>query len=49
MQEFTVRVKDKQQGIIHRASQLAKDQRAANRRFLRYLRQAMGHRNFEVL
>jgi hypothetical protein len=49
VQEFTVKVKDKQQGVIHRASQLARDQQVANKRFLRYLKKAMGHRNFEVL
>ena len=49
MQEFTVRVKDRRQGIIHRANQLARDQRIANKRFLRYLQKALGHRDFEVL
>ena len=49
MNEYTVRVKDRRQGIIHRANQLARDQRIANKRFLRYLQKAMGHRDFEVL
>ena len=49
MNEFTVRIKDRQQGIIHKANQLARDQRVANKRFLRYLQKAMGHRDFEVL
>ncbi len=49
MNEYTVRVKDKQQGIIHKASQMAKNQKTANKLFIRYLQRAFRHRNFEVL
>jgi hypothetical protein len=49
MNEYTVRIKDRQQRVIHRANQVARNQLMANRRFLRYLQKAMGHRDFEVL
>ncbi len=49
MNEYQVRIKDRQQRITHTANQVAKSQLQANKRFLRYLQKAMGHRNFEVL
>lgn len=49
MNEYKVRVKDRKQGITHKATQIAQSQRAANKLFLHYLQKAMGHKHFEVL
>jgi hypothetical protein len=49
MNEYTVRVRDRRQGVVQKATQLAKSQREANKRFLRYLHKAFRHKNFEVL
>jgi len=48
-EEFTVRIKDKEQNIIHRVKQLATSQREANTIVLEFLIKSFGHFEFEVL
>lgn len=48
-EEFTVRIKDKEQNITHRVKQLAANQRQANTIVLEYLIKTFGHFEFEVL
>ena len=49
MNEFTVKVKDLNQGITHTSTQYATSQRAANKKFVAWLQKALGHKDFEVL
>lgn len=49
MQEFKVKARDRQQKIIHRSTMLARTQRSANAKFLRFLKKSLGHNEFEIL